>query len=440
MSAKEPPKGASTRAEAARVVHDVVAGGRSLDAALADAEPRVASDERALLRAIAYGVLRAHWRLSADVDRLLTRPLRRRDRIIHSLLAVGIYQLGDLRVPAHAAVTLTVDAARRLKRPRAAALVNAVLRGYQRTGDTGRPVTDEIRFDHPQWMIDRLRDDWPDHWRSILEANNRQAPMWLRVNARRTTAAGYLERLTVPGSLLPGFDHAIRLEKPCPVADLPGFDDGDVSVQDAGAQLAAPWLLENGGTRLLDLCAAPGGKAAHLLELACDNASLTAVERDPARAVLVEATMQRLGFDAGIRVADASDLSAWWDGRPFDRVLLDAPCSASGVIRRHPDIKHLRRPGDIDALSSLQASLIEAAWDVLVPGGRLLYVTCSVLRAENDLVIGDFLDRHRDAQAKHVLPNNNIQALMVPCDHGFQVLPGSGGLDGFYFACIDRRA
>ena len=438
--------GARLRAEAARAVHAVVHGGRSLDDALTDADTRVAPSDRSLMRALSYGTLRFHWRLTAQVDALLTRPLKARDRIIAALLAVGIFQLTDTRVTDHAAVSLTVEAARLLRRPTHKALVNAVLRNFLRRP----PVIDddaaeEIRFNHPRWLIERLRRDWPDRWQQILEANNARAPMWLRVNRQRLTAEAYLERLAetgdgeAPGSLLPGVEQAIRLSTPRAVEDLPGFADGDVSVQDAAAQLAAPWLLADGGRRLLDACAAPGGKTAHLLELAGPDATLTAVDSDAQRAAQIEETLERLGLRAIVLRADASKPERWWDSRPFDRILLDAPCSASGVIRRHPDIKHLRRDDDIPALAATQLELLGATWRLLAAGGRLLYVTCSVLAEENEAVVTRFIARHEDALENNVLPNNNIHDLMCSRSHGFQILPGTRGLDGFYFACLEKR-
>ena len=444
--------GAKTRAEAARAVHAVVAQGRSLDAVLADAESRLPANELPLLRALAYGVLRFHWRLSGDIDQFLRRPLKSRDAVIRALLAVGIYQLTDMRISNHAAVDLTVEAARKLKRPNFAPLVNGVLRAYLREPpDPDDTAGSEARSNHPQWLIDRIRADWPDQWVEILAANNERAPMWLRVNPRRSSTAEYLARLqsqptTDPdtaGHREPGFDQAIRLEQPRPVDGLPDFAEGAVSVQDAAAQIAAPWLLgadPAGAGRILDLCAAPGGKTGHLLELAGPEADLTALDSDPDRLERVTETLDRLGFDADSRVADAAALDTWWDGRAYDRILLDAPCSASGVIRRHPDIKHLRRSDDITALSVTQRRLLDAAWAVLAPGGRLLYVTCSVFAAENQDVVDAFLARHDDARENRLLPNNNIQALMTERSSGFQVLPGTRDMDGFYFACLEKRA
>lgn len=437
------------RAEAARIVDAVVRGGRSLDAALAEGEGHLAGADRGLLRMLCYGAVRFHWRLSAQVGRFLKTPLKPRDSQVHALLVVGIYQLTDTRVSDHAAVSLTVEATRLLRRPKLKGLVNAVLRNFLREPDDGREArSEEIRFDHPQWLIDALRDDWPDDWQGILAVNNQQAPMWLRVNRRRGSAAQYLARLAAAaerpeeevGRVEPGIDDGIRLHGPWAIDDLPGFGDGDVSVQDGAAQLAAPWLIAPGQKRILDACAAPGGKTAHLKELAPSETALTAVDSDPERARRIDETLERLGLEATVLAADASKPEDWWDSAPFDAILLDAPCSASGVIRRHPDIKHNRRASDIAALAETQAALLDASWQMLAPGGRLLYVTCSVIAAENDEVIGRFRERQTDAVSENVLHNNNIQALMSPTTHGFQILPGTRGLDGFYFACIRKSA
>lgn len=441
--------GARPRAEAARIVDAVVNRGRSLDALLTQADERVAARDRGLLRMLSYGVLRSYFRLAAQADARLRRPLARRDRTIHALLLVGLYQLTDTRVGEHAAVAATVEAARLLGRPRLAPLVNAVLRGFLRDGKPSPETSDRtVMFDHPAWLIDRLAADWPDQWEAILAANNEQAPMWLRVNARRTDACRYLELLAgrrgvapeAVGALLAGADQAIRLAEPSAVDDLPGFAEGLVSVQDAAAQLAAPWLLVGGGSRILDACAAPGGKTAHLLELAAPDAALTAVEIDPERAASIRDNLARLGLGATVLSGDASKPEEWWENGAFDRVLVDAPCSATGVIRRHPDIKHLRRERDVDALAGLQSAILDALWPLLAPGGRLLYVTCSLLRQENDAVVEGFVRRQADARPQDMLPNNNIRALMCPTSLGFQILPGTAGLDGFYFACLEKRS
>jgi 16S rRNA (cytosine967-C5)-methyltransferase len=435
---------ARLRAEAAKTVHAVVAQGRSLDAVLLEREQHINPADRPLVKMLCYGTLRHHFRLRADLKILLDRPLKARDSVIESLLAIGLFQLNDTRIPDHAAVSSTVEAAKQLRRPKYAGLINAVLRNFLRQGLGSREAgDDETRFNHPAWFIEQLRQDWPDDWQRILEANNERAPMWLRVNPNRTTTGLYIERLDEPDDGHAGLDgviHAIRLAQPIPVGMLPGFADGDVSVQDAAAQIAAPWLLMHGGLRLLDACAAPGGKTGHLLELASPDSTLTAIDLDPERLEGIHENLKRLGLNATVLAADASKPREWWDGEPFDRILLDAPCSASGVIRRHPDIKVLRRASDIEALAKRQAAMLEALWPLLAPSGRLLYATCSVLTAENDAVVGDFLARHSDAREDRVLPNYNIRDLMVEKTCGFQVLPGSQGLDGFYYACLERTS
>lgn len=428
------------RALAARVVEAVAARGQSLDAALAEAEPDIAETDRSLLRLLCYGTVRHYWRLGEQIDALLDRPLRRRDRVVHDLLAVGLYQLADTRVPDHAAVSETVEAARVLRRPRHAPLVNALLRRALRDRVSERePVGREARFDHPGWLLDRLGTDWPADWRDIVAANNRRAPMWLRANTRHGSAAEYLGRLGAAGlggALLPAAPGAIRLDEPVAVDELPGFRDGHVSVQDAAAQLAAPWLLEGVEGRVLDACAAPGGKSGHLLEIGKDRIELTCVDSDPARLESVAGNLDRLQFDATLIAGDASKPKSWWSGAAFNAILVDAPCSASGVIRRHPDIKLLRRPADIEALAKTQSGILEALWPLLEPGGRLLYVTCSVLAAENENVAAAFIKRHDDARECEVLHDYNVRDLMRGKTCGQQVLPGTADMDGFYYASL----
>lgn len=438
----DPRKGARIRATAATVVDAVVTAGRSLDAALDEHEPKLAPDDRALLRMLCYGTLRRHWCLKSWISALIDRPLKRRDSVIDALLAVGLFQLTETRIPDHAVVSQTVEATRLLRRPKLAGLMNAVLRRFLRENlAAAAPATPEAQYDHPAWMIDAIRHDWPQHADDILAANNGRAPMWLRVNAQRQSTEGYLDRLRDAGSeaeSLDGFPAALRLAEPVAVDRLPGFDDGLVSVQDAAAQLAAPWLLRGRSGRILDACAAPGGKSAHLKELGGGEIDLTCVEKDAERLAAVPANLDRLGLDATVVEGDASAPQEWWDGRAFDAILLDAPCSASGVIRRHPDIKLLRRRDDIGRLAELQGRLLNALWTLLAPGGRLLYVTCSVLAAENQEVIAGFVESTGDARENDMLPNNNIRAVMQRRAYGFQILPGTAGLDGFYYACLEK--
>lgn len=433
-------KGARVRAAAAETVDAVVSSGRSLDDALANFEERIAPDDRPLLRMLCFGCLRHHWRLHAWIDELLDRPLKKRDSVIRALLSVGLFQLTETRVPDHAAVSQTVEAARLLRRPKHAGLLNAILRRFMRERIGEHPVTsDAARYDHPEWLVAAIRKDWPDDWEGIIAANNERAPMWLRVNPRRGTPESYQQRLQAEGieaRSLPGLDQALRLAEPRPVLELPGFAEGDISVQDAAAQIAAPWLLRNGGGRILDACAAPGGKSAHLLELGADGDSLTCIDVDPDRLQSVNENLRRLDLTATVRAGDASNPGEWWDNKPFNGILLDAPCSASGVIRRHPDIKLLRRATDIDALARRQGQLLRALWPLLAPGGRLLYVSCSVLAPENDAVVGGFLDEYDDARQEDMLQNNNIRDVMRHKACGYQILPGTAGMDGFYYASL----
>jgi len=435
--------GANIRAVAAEAVDAVANGGESLDTALAKAEQRVAASQHPLLRMLCYGTLRHYWELHDLVSQLLSKPLRNRDRIVRSLISIGLLQLIHLRIPDHAVVTETVDASRALKKPKLAGLINACLRRYLREATIARGAdNEEVAWNHPQWLIDRLRLDWPEDWRAILQANNERAPMWLRANASRGSAAEYQQRLSkldLASDGLDGLPDAVRLESPRSVDELPGFYDGDASVQDAAAQIAARWLLHDGGKRVLDACAAPGGKTAHLVELGGAGLEVFAVDSDAARIIGINENLARIRGDATILVGDASKPEEWWDGRLFDRILLDAPCSASGVIRRHPDIKLLRRDSDIRRLAVAQTALMRALWPLLAPGGRFLYVTCSVFAAENDAVIEQFLNAQADAVEIDVLPNNNIRDLMRRKAWGYQVLPGTAGLDGFYFASLVKR-
>ncbi|NCF24835.1 MAG: 16S rRNA (cytosine(967)-C(5))-methyltransferase RsmB [Gammaproteobacteria bacterium] len=434
-------QGARLRAAAAQVVDAVVTSGRSLDAALPDSESRVAKEDRALLRLLCYGTLRRHWRLQSWIDQLLNRPLRGRDSVVNALLAVGLYQLTDTRIPDHAVVSQTVEATRLLRRPKLAGLLNAVLRRFLREDIASAPPgTAEATYDHPQWLIDAIENDWPNESDAILAANNARAPMWLRVDASRMQPSEYVRRLQESGIEAASFeliDGAVKLAEPVSVEELPGFSEGLVSVQDAAAQLAAPWLLnEPGRRRVLDACAAPGGKSGHLLELGGPDIDLTCLDSDADRLRAVEDNLARLGRSATLVCADASTPQAWWDGETFDAILLDAPCSATGVIRRHPDIKLLRRASDIESLAGIQRALLEALWPLLAPGGRLLYVTCSVLAAENDEVVARFVEATPDASEEDALQNNNIRDVMQRKTFGFQVLPGAADMDGFFYACL----
>ena len=428
----------SVRAVAARTLGRVLSEGQSLATVLPPALERVTPDQRGLLQELCYGVCRWQPRLQFLLDRLLTRPLAPNEAVVRCLLLIGLYQLWYLRIPEHAAVAETVAAAHLLRKPWAVGLVNGVLRTAlrRRTELTalieGNP---EAHTAHPHWLLQRLQRDWPEDWSAIIAANNVRPPFSLRINPLRLDREAYRQHLAVAGhpADLAGADTALTLATPIDPAILPGFAEGWVSVQDAGAQQAAPLLEVRAGQRVLDACAAPGGKTGHLLECAPDL-DVTALDCDPDRLERVRETLERLQQHAQLVLGDARQPSNWWDGIPYDRILVDAPCSATGVIRRHPDIKLLRRESDIAVLAERQQALLDSLWPLLRPGGRLLYATCSVLRAENDEVVTAFLATHSDAYER-----------MIPADwgralpHGRQILPGEEGMDGFYYAVLDKQ-
>jgi 16S rRNA (cytosine967-C5)-methyltransferase len=430
----------NARAAAAKALAAVLEQGKSLDAALPAALETVSvPSDRALVQEICYGVLRWLPRLEAIAAELLRKPFKRKDRDVYGLVLLGLYQLIYMRVPAYAAVAETVDAARATGKTWASGLVNAVLRGYLREAERLLAKVDrhdEARLAHPGWLLDRFRQDWPNDWRMVAEANNARAPMTLRVNLQRQDREAYCERLRQANIAFhqpPFVSTAVVLEAPSDVAQLPGFLQGAVSVQDAAAQLAAELLDARPGMRILDACAAPGGKTAHILERVPDLAQLVALDIDRQRLKRVQDNLERLRLNAQLCSGDAADPSAWWDGQPFERILLDAPCSATGVIRRHPDIKVLRKAGDVEALAEHQAEILRALWPLLAPGGILLYATCSILDRENAQQIGSFLQLHRDAR-EYVIEADWGRS----CQHGRQILPGEYEMDGFYYACITR--
>ncbi|KRD77023.1 16S rRNA (cytosine(967)-C(5))-methyltransferase RsmB [Lysobacter sp. Root983] len=427
--------GAESRAVAARVLDAVLHRGRSLKPELANALPALKdARDRALVEAICFAVLRRPARYEAALKAWMPRPLGKRDSDLRALLFVGFAQL-DLALPAHAAVAATVDAARAIGRSHQAGLVNALLRRAQRDG----LPTVEAHAHWPAWLRARLRHDWPEDEAAILDASTSAPPLWLRVNRQQGGRDGYRARLDEAG-LVAGVDEALadalRLDEAVAIASLPGFADGAVSVQDGAAQRVADALAPPAGARVLDACAAPGGKAAHLLERD-PTLRLTALDVDAARLNTVRSGLARLrlGADARLLAADASDLAAWWDGTPFDAVLLDAPCSATGIVRRQPDVLMHRRETDIAAVTALQARLLDALWRTVAPGGVLLYATCSILKQENEDQVRAFLARTPDAAA---------DALDASYGHdrevGRQRLPGEMGYDGFFYSRLRKAA
>lgn len=438
--------GAAPRVAAARVLDAVLHQGRSLKAELARTLPALADPrDRALVEAICFAALRQRPRADAALAAWMQKPPGRRDGDLRALLHAGFAQLDPLGLPPHAAVAETVDAARGIGRVHQAKLVNALLRRAQREGLPAAGA--EAAW--PAWLRDRVRVDWPDDADAVFEASARPAPTWLRVNRRRGSRDAYLARLHGAGidaaSTADGvLADAVLLPSSIAVSSLPGFAEGDVSVQDGAAQAVADALAPPPGVRVLDACSAPGGKSAHLLERD-PTLRLTAIDVDPARLARVRDTWRRLGVgegvDAGVRalVADAADPQAWWDGIPFDAILIDAPCSATGIVRRQPDVLLHRRAADVDALVALQARLLDAAWTMLGPGGSVVYATCSILRAENDAQIAAFLARTPDAVVEPLPAHAGRPLPAGDAGRVYQRLPGDDGMDGFFLARIGKR-
>jgi 16S rRNA (cytosine967-C5)-methyltransferase len=413
---------------AATLVNDVLLEGVSLTLALANLR-RLDPEGMATAQSLAYGTLRHAGRLRFYLAALCDRPLTPLSLTGH--LLVGLYELEAGETPAYAVVNETVASAAE-RHPRARGFVNAVLRNYQRRRAELEAVAaadPEARWNLPLWWLQRLQAQYPDAWRGIVETQNRPPPMSLRVNRRRGCVAEYLDKLAAAGIMARQTgEYALTLEHPVPVADLPGFHDGLVSVQDPGAQLAAPLLGARDGERVLDACAAPGGKTGHLLEL--HELELVALDSDAGRLVRVRENLDRLGFgttkSASLVAGDAADTATWWDGSLFDRILLDAPCTASGVVRRHPDGKWLKRPEDAQQLVRQQRRLMDALWPLLKPAGTMLYATCSLFHEENADQVAAFLARHPDARAEP-----------VPETHSGQLLPGPE-MDGFFYARLHK--
>jgi 16S rRNA (cytosine967-C5)-methyltransferase len=425
----------NVRAAAASVIYQVVDQGASLSNVLPQAQQQVSARDHALLQEICFGVIRHLPRYESMVSKLMDKPLKGKQRIFHHLILVGIYQLREMRIPDHAAVGETVEATKALKGPRLKGLINAILRNYQRQKDELDAFAvshDAGKYAHPSWLLRRLQATYPDQWQSIVEANNQRAPMWLRVNSAHHTAQEYqalLNAENIETYLHPQATNALRLASPCDVKTLPGFEQGWVSVQDAAAQLAVEYLDPKENELILDCCAAPGGKTAHILERVT-SAEVVAIDADEQRLKRVKENLTRLSLHAKVLCADAREPQQWWKGEQFDRILLDAPCSATGVIRRHPDIKWLRRDQDIDALATLQSEILDAMWAQLKPGGTLVYATCSILEQENQQQIAKFVSR-----------TTNVDVLTQQGDtFGRQIIPGEEEMDGFYYAVLKKQA
>ncbi|WP_409440249.1 16S rRNA (cytosine(967)-C(5))-methyltransferase RsmB [Psychromonas sp. GE-S-Ul-11] len=429
----------NVRAIAAKVLNQVVEKGQSLSQALPAIQQELTPKDKALVQMLCYGVLRTLPRLDFFCRSLMKKPLTGKQRDLHFLILVGMYQLLYTRIPSHAAVGETVNGAKALKKPALKGMINGVLRSFLREQEALIEQADQqpaLLYCHPSWLVKRLQAAYGEEKAAeIMTENNQQAPMWLRVNARFHDREQYLALLTAQDKQAEGTDNndnALCLESACDVYQLPGFEDGWVSVQDGAAQLAAHYLEAQPNELILDACSAPGGKTVHTLELQPELKQMVAVDFDEKRLLRVQENLDRLNLQATVIHGDASKPDEWWSGEQFDRILCDAPCSATGVIRRHPDIRWLRRDSDINDLVSLQQDILQALWKNLKPGGVLLYATCSILPDENDLQIERFLASTSDAS---LIPLSSKVNDTV-CQR--QILPNEQKMDGFYYAKLQK--
>ena len=431
----------NTRVAVAEVLAQVLRG-KSLSALLPEYATKVAEKDVGLFKELCFGTLRWYPAIELLLKELMQKPLREKEFEIQGLLASGLYQLIHTRIADHAAINETVAAVAKLNRPWAKGLVNAVLRNYLRQRDeldkklSKNPIYTRA---HPQWLLDLLFNGWGSAIAlEIIAANNQRAPMVLRANQQRVSRDDYLEQLKaadIPAQATEHSEQGIVLSAPMDVTALPDFDKGFASVQDEAAQLAASLLKMEAGQSVLDACCAPGGKTCHILEIQSDLSRVVAVELESRRIQRVEENLARLGLQAELKVADACELESWWDNQGFDRILLDAPCSATGVIRRHPDIKLLRKPTDIVKLAEIQLQLLRSLWQTLNDGGILLYATCSVLGEENDQVIEKFLAETPEASVHEIGGSWGIKT-----DYGRQLFPTINGNDGFYYSRLGKKA
>jgi 16S rRNA (cytosine967-C5)-methyltransferase len=440
----------SPRQVAVKVITNILLQQGSLSTQLARHQLDVASEHTPMLKELCFGVCRQFPRLNSIALHLLAHPFEEKDTDLYAVLLLGLYQLTYMNTPDHAAVNETVEACRILKKDWATKLMNAVLRRYQREADDIVAILEaqpSVEFNMPKWLVKRFNKHWPEHLEAIIDASNTHPPMCIRINeslVSRETYKTQLSDLGIDSEEGEFSESALYLRNAVRVGELPGFDAGYVSVQDEAAQLSAHILSPKNGEKVLDACAAPGGKTGHLLEKA--NASglssmeLTALELESWRMEKIESNLARLGYFANVICADASDLKAWWDGEYFDKILLDVPCTATGVIRRNPDIKINRKPADIDELVIIQREIIKQVWTTLKQGGFLLYATCSLMPEENEQQIQHFLANQSDA--KEVALNSLAPSLAtewgIPVSHGRQLFPTANGHDGFYYCLLQK--
>ncbi|WP_137817579.1 16S rRNA (cytosine(967)-C(5))-methyltransferase RsmB [Pseudomonas sp. 2FG] len=434
------------RLAAARALAAVLAGKASLNSSLPAQLDKVEPRDRGLTQELAFGTARWQPRLALLAEKLLQKPFKAADKDLEALLLIGLYQLFYTRIPAHAAIGETVGCADQLKKSSAKSLLNAVLRRAQREGEALLAELEKdpaARTAHPRWLQKALKAFWPEQWEAICAANNAHPPLILRVNrclGSRDAYLAELQRVGFAASACTFSRDGILLGEACDVTTLPGFAEGRVSVQDEAAQLAADLLELAPGQRVLDACCAPGGKTCHLLEVEPGLAAVVAIDLEAKRLLRVQENLDRLGLSAQLIAADARQTEQWWDGQPFQRILLDAPCSATGVIRRHPDIKLTRQAEDIPALAALQGELLDALWPTLDIGGVLLYATCSTLPSENSEVLEAFLARTPGARELAIAGQLGQQAPGLTQPHGRQLLAQEGGHDGFYYAKLIKIA
>ena len=426
------------RAVASQILAELISKGKSLASLLPLGVERIDEKDRGLLQELCYGVARFSPQLSGVIDPLLKKPLREKDTDIYALLLIGVYQLSHMRVPDHAAISETVEAAKQLNKVWAKGFINGVLRQYSRRREIlENNLSDAASKAHPAWLFGMIEKQWPDYLSQIIDANNTAAPMTIRVNTKHQSREAYLQCLQnaeIPAKVCDYAQSGITLDEAIDVTLLPGFMDGHCSVQDESAQLSASLVLQTSPNKILDACCAPGGKTCHILEAANTEIAVDAIDIEASRLIRVEENLTRLNVSANLITANAGEVDTWWDGELFDAILLDAPCSASGVIRRNPDIKMLRKPEDIGKLAALQQSLLDALWQCVKPGGVLVYATCSILPMENTNNIESFIAAHTDAEEILITADWGIKQPV-----GRQILPSLDGPDGFYYACIHKR-
>ncbi len=426
----------NVRALAAKAIFQVLEKGVSLSVALPEQQKQIESGkDKALIAELSYGVMRYLPQLDKCISDCMSKPLKGKQRIVHQLLLVGCYQLYFTRIPSHAAISETAEGCRKLGFEGLVKVVNGILRNIQREMPELSKAADTLSYNTPAWIIKSLKQAYPDDWQQVIEQSHQRPPMWLRNNRLSQTREAYLAQLEALeiGATAGESQDAILLDKPIDVAKLPDFFQGAVSVQDGAAQWAASLLAPKDSELVLDACAAPGGKTCHLLELA-PQIDLVAVDFDAKRLERVQQNLDRLSLKAKVIHGDAAKIQDWWQGDKFDRILLDAPCSATGVIRRHPDIKWLRKAVDIEELAKLQAEILDHCWQWLKPGGTLVYATCSILPQENAEQISAFLARTPDAKLDALPQQANNQAI------GWQILPGQNNMDGFYYARLLKQS